>query len=50
MIQLTYLQFLEACFISGFAGAFFNKLLSKIEDLYDEYKKKKEDKHEQEGS
>jgi hypothetical protein len=45
MIQLTYLQFLGACFISGFAGAFFNEVLSKIEDLYDEYKEKK-DKHE----
>lgn len=48
--KILYLQFLGACFISGFAGAFFNELLSKIEDLYDEYKKKKEDKHEQEGS
>lgn len=49
MIELTYLHFIGACFISGFAGAIFNELLSKIEDLYDEYKEKK-NKHEQESS
>ena len=50
MLELNYMQFLGACFISGFAGAFFNEVLRKIEEMYDEYKEKQKDKHEQEGS
>lgn len=42
MINLTPLQFFGICFVSGFIGAITNELLNKVEILYEDYKKKKE--------
>lgn len=49
MIQLTFSQFVGACVICGFAGAMFNELFSKVEEMYEDYKKKKT-KQEQESN
>lgn len=41
MIEMTLLQFIGCCFISGFVGAASNDILNKLEEVYDKCKKNK---------